>query len=415
MSGVSSVLRDVHELTDPRSLPNLELWFDARYPNGIGSAMPFDGDPLSTLTDLSGNGRHMSQPTSAKRPLWMRSNKNLLLNSSGETTAGWASNNGAYYPVEWDSTISRTGKQSRKGWSLNGDRRQILSIYAMGMDSYARMPIKASTEYNISAYFRAGQAGYQGHVALIQYAADGSHLVTSAGTPVDLTTGTWTRASVQLTTRPDTVLCFPMGVVQTSDGSLAPAGDFAHADDAMMVEGNSLLPYVPAFNLPNNQPVIHFDGIDDALYTPTLSLPGNDFTVYAVVNSRGTSNVRIFSTKNGGDRTMLMASGLTMYAYAAVTGAGSPYSTDKWYVACAEFSGGTSARMHLNGSSSGYQGGAGPAIVENTQIGLGRAPDYGPMYGEISAALWFSETHNDATRKKVEKMLSRQFGVVLSA
>lgn len=49
----------------PLKLPNLVQWFDADQAGGV------DGQPLATLTDLSGNGKHGTQATESKQPLWV--------------------------------------------------------------------------------------------------------------------------------------------------------------------------------------------------------------------------------------------------------------------------------------------------------------------------------------------------------
>jgi hypothetical protein len=53
---------------DPRSLPNLRGWWDARWPNGIGVADPADGAAVSSWKDLSGSGQHLVQTTVGQEP-----------------------------------------------------------------------------------------------------------------------------------------------------------------------------------------------------------------------------------------------------------------------------------------------------------------------------------------------------------
>lgn len=55
---------------DPRSVPGLELWLDARWPAGFGVAPPADGTVLASWADLSGNGRNAVQATAARQPLY---------------------------------------------------------------------------------------------------------------------------------------------------------------------------------------------------------------------------------------------------------------------------------------------------------------------------------------------------------
>lgn len=47
-----------------------ELWLDARYPLGYGTAAPAAGTALSSWSDISGMGRNFSQATASKQPIY---------------------------------------------------------------------------------------------------------------------------------------------------------------------------------------------------------------------------------------------------------------------------------------------------------------------------------------------------------
>lgn len=58
---------------DPASITSLALWLDASQLTGLA-----DTDPVSSWTDLSGNGRHVTQADSGKRPVYRTSWQNGL-------------------------------------------------------------------------------------------------------------------------------------------------------------------------------------------------------------------------------------------------------------------------------------------------------------------------------------------------
>lgn len=54
----------------PLKLPNLEQWFDADQMGGV------DGQPLATIPDLSGKGKHAPQITQSKQGIWIANAQN---------------------------------------------------------------------------------------------------------------------------------------------------------------------------------------------------------------------------------------------------------------------------------------------------------------------------------------------------
>lgn len=57
----------------PLALPGLVAWYDASQLTGLS-----DNDPVTTWTDLSGNGRNLTQGTAANKPLYKTSIQNGL-------------------------------------------------------------------------------------------------------------------------------------------------------------------------------------------------------------------------------------------------------------------------------------------------------------------------------------------------
>jgi hypothetical protein len=57
---------------DPRTLPNLFAWYDAKNINGLGADIPADAAAIAQWNDLSGNARHLVQGTGANQPIYKR-------------------------------------------------------------------------------------------------------------------------------------------------------------------------------------------------------------------------------------------------------------------------------------------------------------------------------------------------------
>jgi len=55
----------------PAAVSGMEAWWAARLETGFA-----DNDPVGTITDFSGNGRHLTQGTSSKQPLFLTNQTN---------------------------------------------------------------------------------------------------------------------------------------------------------------------------------------------------------------------------------------------------------------------------------------------------------------------------------------------------
>jgi hypothetical protein len=63
-------LRGAASLFDPRDVPNMQMWFDARWPSGDeGIASPSDGSAISSWTDIVG-GYSVTQGTASAQPTY---------------------------------------------------------------------------------------------------------------------------------------------------------------------------------------------------------------------------------------------------------------------------------------------------------------------------------------------------------
>jgi hypothetical protein len=57
---------------NPKAIPGLEIWFDA----SVASSVTLNGGDVSQIDDLSGNNRHLEQPTAANQPAYLANGKN---------------------------------------------------------------------------------------------------------------------------------------------------------------------------------------------------------------------------------------------------------------------------------------------------------------------------------------------------
>lgn len=57
---------------DPRTLPGLFAWYDAKNLSGFGVEPPADAAAVAQWNDLSGNARHLLQGTGANQPIYKR-------------------------------------------------------------------------------------------------------------------------------------------------------------------------------------------------------------------------------------------------------------------------------------------------------------------------------------------------------
>lgn len=441
MSGVTTVVRDVHELTDPRSLPGLELWLDSRYPNGIGSAMPFDGDPLSNWTDLSGQGRHISQATSSKRPLWRSQGKNLLSYVHATAVLGTVGNSATGIILSEQNDATNATLSKGVGVAPSGNNTSSSSVLltkdvgwafaSLSIDSY--VSVVTGKTVTVSAWVKQGHAGTMRLVTRINGTVNGSPNNTYQYSDFNLTANTWTRISRTTPIPADaTYGRYDFGW----EAGHATEGSTLEVSSVQMEVGNAATGWVPPATLPNGLPVVSFDGVDDVLQSVSTRLPvGKDSASAYIVctyeastgvwqsplthrKADGTNSEGIIHYLEQGYDKHVVWSGRaggwisansqvvpTWGAPTILASTHTPTTTSIWV------RGGSTA------SGTGAYVPVGNGGIGTTPINVGAGSDLGTQFwfrGNIAAVLIFSENHNDATRKKVERMLSRTFGVTLS-
>lgn len=419
MTGVASITRDVHELTDPRAIPGLELWLDARYPNGIGSAMPFDGDLLANWTDLSGKGRHVSQPTAAKRPVWRKQGQTLVMY--------WG------HP-QWNLNSSHIIEESG----------EVLNVGNSG-ESNLTVPVpRNARRFRVNAKANATGFNNEGLEATrvfssIYYAEDMTTKVKNSagysanGNASDIAIdGSWTDVQWIYWINNPEIAFMNIGIASYKFTPDVRYRDFWISFE--VPDGASFVwtqdTYIPPVDLPAGQPVVEFDGVDDSMVSQAFNGLDGDITVYTVVQHKDLSAIypRVVRKQNGtggwGVAPSTKSNISRMFFFnqnsgptISTSGAG---STGVWYVTAGTLSGMTTgtkyASSYLNGvfgstssSTDTYISPAGGKISVGSDVG-------GPPFltGSIAAIVAFNGAHDSETRNKVERMLARNYGVVLS-
>jgi hypothetical protein len=148
---------------DPRFMTQLELWLDARWPNGMGQPLPADGAPVSAWRDLSGKARDALQAITAKMPLF-RTTKNLMPDANFDQTSGtvttrtnmltnpnFETDAATWLPSDPTAgTVARSTVQAERGTA---------ALAVTGPGAYTRIAALAGRTYNASTYLRPGTDG----------------------------------------------------------------------------------------------------------------------------------------------------------------------------------------------------------------------------------------------------------------
>lgn len=170
---------------------------------------------------------------------------NLCINPSVEVGGGWNSWTPSTSTISLDPAVSRSGVRSRRSDLAAGASTPVVATFAhVGRTDFTLTPVEQGKRYQYGVYVRVTTPGLRGRAYHVERTDAGFTVATTYGEYVDLTPGDWTRVSmpVELThpSAAGTVLSIE---IATADGSNAPEGTSTWVDDAMIVEGDVLLPY----------------------------------------------------------------------------------------------------------------------------------------------------------------------------
>lgn len=388
----------------PSSLPGLELWFDARYPNGFGGAVPADGDAVAQWNDLSGNARHVSQATASLRPLWRSANRNLLTYNQAtfETdTSDWG--------VANNTSIARITSAALSGTACLEITKNVSIGHVNVTSSASRSPVTEGATYTAVASFKAPSAVRPARIVIRWYDGAGSYMGAQTLGGVVTTSTSWQK-SIATAAAPVGAATAEVFLYVESAG----VGEVFHADEVGIWAGSSTT-WVPPVTLPGGMPVVQFDGGDDYLRATGFPVWANT-TVYSVfqamaynpaVNTRALS---IFGGAGSHDHYISASGQAAAKAGAARFMIGNVEAPGTLLLS-STYDGTTGAAWSKGTALSG--GAAAGAL--GSSLDVGAAGGGSPSHTGVAAVLIYSTIHDTATRKVIERWLGQQFGIAVAA
>lgn len=229
---------------------SVQPYFDGSIPSGASRDVRWLGTVNSSQSE-----EMVQVPLGVKQPdgSWLfltpvRNRVNLAINPGGEGTSGWSSNNGTYWTASWDTTVKKSGAQSRKFVAATGQigySRTILSMYNTGGSGLLASPGKA---YVGSVYYASNVA--EGCVGRISYqyldsagnAISGYSATYSGYFPVS-GDGSWSRIYINIPPAPAGTGIIRLGGTVEKNATNTTANDTVWADECLLEEGYDLLPW----------------------------------------------------------------------------------------------------------------------------------------------------------------------------
>lgn len=410
---VGTLERELLSSLDPRELQGLEAWYDANHINGFGAAQPAEGAALAQWNDLSGKNRHLLQATASLKPLY-RGVPNSMIPSSVALVGG--------------ATVDANGVYTTGvGPGING----IQVWVAIPGGNGARIWFAADWFPTVQSPYAPFQPNGGAYWGTNYYAAD-------KVTPVNNTAGNngngravvspinaWARDTNVFAIGPGIYWAkFTLG----NSGYTAPGTLFKNID--LYVEYAGALA-ARAFVAPMpGGPTVEFDGVDDYMATAAaINLNGgtaHPVTFYTVgtwsgpnaVGALGLNQRFISSSTDGTNGTLRCAlfpntNQLLMYSsqngvIRAAMSPNVPLVGSGWVDgvnrAAVTFSGLPLLSPATAVGSSGFKDKFFVSAVAANQA----------LYGNISAGLFFSVKHDEATRRRIEQWLGGLYGIPLA-
>lgn len=388
----------------PLTMGNLAVWYDARYPAGFGGALPADGTALAQWNDLSGNGRHATQGTGSKQPLFRSANPNLLTYNQAtvETdTTGLAALNG-------NSTIARSTTDAAHGTAS----LQVTSVAAgltgaNTLTGTSGVPVSPSTQYTALISAKAPTITANWTPIIYWWKSDGSASATptSAGSAGALTTS-YAQRSITAISPSDAAfasVAFQWTAVAASEVVRA---------DCLGIFPGTVSTWVPPVTLSNGLPTVQFDGVGDSVQA-TIPVPSpTSTTIYTV--GKLDVNASVFCIRIVGGSSFYLSCTGNSWQIGGLLGT-NPYQdmTTTWSqtVIVSWVLSGTSSAIYSNGALHGAASSVAPASgAPGTGLQLGA----GSWKGEITSVLMYSTAHTTAQRQAVERWLGQVFNIAVA-
>lgn len=251
---------DIRRCADRTNLDGLGFGFGQRYSGTtfsnitLKTIQPSDSEPVGIVPDRSGKGRHLVQPVSSKRPIYVSApNGRNWLPATDRMQGPYAGSSfGAITAFEFNS--------DNYGRQYNGKQAWQLRITQPGSQAFilGNVPDVPPGDYVL----RFAAAGDVDHFVAFDRHSD-------ANIPTLIPTNDFQRFEV------------PLHLYEA--GSQIEIG-FEQQIGAIWLADMSLCPAVPT-PLPSGKPYLLFDGVDDSLQANDFPT-GDDSSLYGVLNIR---------------------------------------------------------------------------------------------------------------------------------
>lgn len=397
----------------PREYNNLELALEADKLGGAGTTNPADASAVSQWNDLSGKGRHVTQSDAAKQPKFRNANPNKMSydNATGISVTSLTPAGG-----------SITVEANEIKYTPDGVATQNYFRTRAGQTGF---PVESGKQY--TAIFSARSASStepgSGRVSIYWYNSTGANFSANHSSDIPLTTAL-TKITITATAPATAVYAavfFWVGV----PGTALAATAIQFADFLSFAEGTSTEWTAPV-TLPNNHPVIQFNGVADTLEAAAALFSGQKITIYAVTNTNNPTR-----TAEGAQGIVGQRSGTPITSFRfkpskvslEVRNDANTYSDfehsiaidNKQYVLSAGLAPGESQWISINGSK---QDGAVPPstpITFTTPLKIGQQGNEDQrLEGTIAVLYIYTELHNDQTRNRIERALGAKYGIAVA-
>lgn len=133
--GVIHAAKPLQQSFSPTSIPGLQLWLSTRYPSSMlqerSSATTLaaaNGNPIGTWQDLSGNARHVTASTDAKRPTLALAAQNGLPGIINDATDDLLSTDGTWFASLDNVTIYAVAKPTAAAAADNSTASSPLQL-----------------------------------------------------------------------------------------------------------------------------------------------------------------------------------------------------------------------------------------------------------------------------------------------
>jgi len=395
----------------PYTLENIAgrpaAYYDARYLLGKGVALPADGAAISQWVDLSGNGRHLTQATSANQPKFRSISPNLLTytrathahpDSSG--APGW----GGYGTLATYSTVGGKLRQTipagATGWLgmyQNNDYSPCIPGETVTAEGTITGVAGTFTAY-MTIEFKNDAEGGATNIRGAASVSSSGRVTCTTTVPAGLTR---MRLVPHLTSYQAGTTVVDWDQFGAYKGSLPAAWS------------------IPA-GLPGSSPVVQLDGVNDKMSASLSQRAIDPITIYAVAamyRSNGTAEAimewqqglrlrRLSDSQMGFDVNSAPPSGFVS--------SGRAFTVSKPFVISAVNFSNYAVQVAIDGidgATSTPGGGTNTTVFPQFDLG---ERDTAPTEGEVAALLIYQTAHNNTTRDRIEKWLGAQYGIAVT-